>query len=132
MKELVKKQTTIYSDSQATMTVLAASRIKPLFIVDGIEKLISLSEENQVTIMWIRGHSGTEQNETVDRIGKEGVRTIPMYLKLFLTLSCDRCKSKIRNCTERRKQINEKPMKCMEPANYVWKDRSIGTMFGYE
>ncbi len=77
---------------------------KSLLVADCIEKLTILSEVNQVTIMWVRGHSGIQQNETADRLAREGTRTRPIGPEPFLPLSLSRFKSKIRNWIEKRKQ----------------------------
>ncbi len=60
--------------------------------------LTVLSEVNQVTIMWVPGHSGIQQNETADRVA----RTRPIGPEPFLPLSFSRFKSEIRNWIEKR------------------------------
>ncbi len=96
-KILVKKQITIRTDSQEAVAALRASGTKSLHVADCIEKLTALSELNQVTIMWVPGHNGIQQNETVDRLAREGARTQPIGSESFLPLSLKRFKSKIRN-----------------------------------
>ncbi len=83
---------------------LAAKGTKSLLVADCIEKLTVLSEVNQVTIMWVPGHSGIQQNETADRLAREGARTRPIGSEPFLLLSLNRFKSKIRNWIEKKKQ----------------------------
>ncbi len=51
-KRLVKEQITIRTDSQAIVTALASSSTKSLLVADCMEKLVVLSEINQVTIMY--------------------------------------------------------------------------------
>ncbi len=87
----------ICANSQTAIAALAASDTKSLLIEDWIEKLTVLSEVNQVTIMWIPGHSGIQQNETADRLAREAARTRPIGPEPFLPLSLRRFKSKIRN-----------------------------------
>ncbi len=57
-KNLMKEQTTICFDSQVAVVAVGASGIKSLLVADCIKKLTALSEVNQVTIMWVPGHSG--------------------------------------------------------------------------
>ncbi len=103
-KILMKEQITIYTDSQAAVAALAASGTKSLLVTDCIEKLTVLSEVNQVTIMCVPGHGGIQQNETVDRLVREGARTRPIGPEPFLPLSLNRFRYKIRNWIEKRKQ----------------------------
>ncbi len=93
-KRLVKEQITICTYSQAAV---AANGTKSLLLEECIEKLTVLSEANQVTIMWVPGHSGIQQNETADGLAREGAEP-------FLPLSLSRFKSKIRQWIEKRKQ----------------------------
>ncbi len=74
----MKEQITVCTDSQSAVAALAASGTKSLLVEDCMEKLAVLSEINQVTIMWVPGHSGIRQNETVDRLVREGARTRPI------------------------------------------------------
>ncbi len=107
-KRPVKEQITVCTDSQAAVAALAASGTKSLLVADCMEKLTALSEINQVTIMWVPGHSGIQQNETADRLAKEGARTRPIGPKAFLPLSLNKFKSKIRNWIEKRRQTEWK------------------------
>ncbi len=63
--------------------------------------LTVLSEVNQVTIMWLPGRSGIQQNETADRLEREGAKNRPVGPEPFLPLSFSRFKSKIRNWIEK-------------------------------
>ncbi len=73
-----------------------------------IEKLTVLSEINQVTIMWVRGYSEIQLNETAHRLARQGARTRPIGPAPFRPLSLSRFKSKIRNWIEKRKQTEWK------------------------
>ncbi len=70
-KRLTKEQITICTDSQAAVAAVAVSGTKPLFVADCTEMLTVLSEVNQVTILWVSGQSGIQQNETADRLGNQ-------------------------------------------------------------
>ncbi len=87
-KSPVKEQITICTDSQSAVAALATSGTKSLLVADSMEKLTVLLEINLVTIMWVPGHSGIQQNETADRLAREGARTRPIgpepILPLFL------------------------------------------------
>ncbi len=104
----MKEQITICTYSQAAVAALAASGTKSLLVTDCIEKLTVLSEVNQVTIVGVPGHSGIQQNETADRLVREGARTRPIGPEPLLPLSLSRFKWKIRNWIEKRKQTEWK------------------------
>ncbi len=99
----MKEQITICTDSQAAVAALAASGTKSLLVADCIEKLTVLSKIYQVTIMWVPGHSRNQQNETADRLAREGARTRPVGPEPFLPLFFSRFKSKIRNWIAKKK-----------------------------
>ncbi len=56
-KRLMKEHTTICTGSQVAVAALGASGTKSLLVANCIEKLTALSEVNQVTLMWVPGHS---------------------------------------------------------------------------
>ncbi len=56
-KRLVKEQTTICTDSQVAVAVLGASGTKSLLVADCIKELTAVLKVNQVTIIWVPGHS---------------------------------------------------------------------------
>ncbi len=96
-KVLVNEQITICTDSQAAVAVLAASGTKSLLVADCIKKHTVLSEVNQVTIIWVPWYSGIQQNETADKLVREGAKIRPIGPEPFLPLSLSRFKSKMRN-----------------------------------
>ncbi len=102
-ERLAKEQITICTDSQTAVAALAASGTKSLLVADCREKLTVLSEVNRVTIMWVPGHSGIQQNETADMLVREAAGTRPVGPESFLPLSFSRFKYKIRNWIEKRK-----------------------------
>ncbi len=100
-KRPVTEQIPICIDSQAAVAALAASETKSLLVADCVEKLTVLSRVNQVTIMWVRGHSGIQLNKTADRLSRERVKSRPIGPEPFLPLSLSRFK--LRNWIEKRK-----------------------------
>ncbi len=84
-----------------------------LLVADCIEKLTVLSKVNQVTIMWVPGHGRIQQNETADKLAREGAMTRPIGPEPFLPLFLSRFKYKIRNWIEkiknRQKGIHRSP-----------------------
>ncbi len=59
---------------------LATSKTKTLLVADCMEKLIRLSEKSRGRVVWTHGHSRTEQNETINSLTGESVKTIPIGL----------------------------------------------------
>ncbi len=74
-KRLVKEKITICTDGQVAVAALAASGTKSLLVADCIEKLTVQLEVNQVTLMWVPGYSGIQQNKTADKLARAGART---------------------------------------------------------
>ncbi len=98
----MKEQVIICTDSQVAVVALGASRTNYLLVADCIKKPTALS--NQVTIMWVAGHSGVQKNETT-RLEREGARTRPIDPEYFLPLSFSRFKYRIRNWIVKRKRM---------------------------
>ncbi len=115
----MKEQITICTDSQAAAAILAASGTKSLPAADCIEKLTAQSQVNQVTITWVLGQSGTRQNETADRLAREGVRTRTIDPEPFIPLSLSRFKSQIRNWMGKKETDGMESLKGSGSANYV-------------
>ncbi len=101
-KRLLKEQITICKDNQAAVLPQAASGTKSLLVADCTEKLTVLLEINQVTIIWVPGHSGIQQDETADRLARVGARARPISSELLLPPSLSRLKSKIKNWIEKK------------------------------
>ncbi len=74
----IKEKIIICTNSHAAVAALAASGTKSLLVAVCIEKLTVLSEVNQVTTMVVPGHKRIQQNETADRLAREGARTRPI------------------------------------------------------
>ncbi len=122
-KRLTKEQITICIDIQAAVVSLGANGTKLLLVAGCIEKLTALSEVNQVTIMWVPGCSGIQQNETADKLASVGARTRPNSLEPFLPLSPSKFKCKIRNNIGKRKQTKWRVCEKKGSANLFWRHR---------
>ena len=83
---------TIYisSDSQAALRAVASPRVKQLLVGNCIDNLNMLSQNNQVQLMWVPGHSDIEGNEQADILAKMVLTQCVKYLNLqFLYLITD-------------------------------------------
>ncbi len=104
-RRLMKKHIIICTDKLATVAAVGADGTKSLLVGDCIEKLTALSEVKRVTIMWVPGRSGIQQNETADRLVREVVGTRPIIPDPFLPLSLSKFKSETINLIGKRKQV---------------------------
>ena len=76
-KELIRRKTEgmdvrINSDSQAALKALCAVKVKSQLVDETIRSLNRLAEKNQVTLHWVKGHSGVIGNEAADELAREG------------------------------------------------------------
>ena len=87
---------TIYSDSQSALEALAAKFIRSSTVKNCRDGLISLSQDNQVTVSWIPGHSGLAGNELADQQAREGSGSTFIGPQPALPLSLQIIRRKIR------------------------------------
>ncbi len=70
-------------------------KFEKYLIKSSISRALSQGGINEVTVMWVPGYSGIQQNETPDRLAREETRTRPNGPKTFLPLSLNRFKAKM-------------------------------------
>jgi hypothetical protein len=66
------KRIFIFSDSQAALKALNSFLIKSKLVWNCFQLLLELAEQNKVTLFWVPGHSGVEDNEKADQLTKLG------------------------------------------------------------
>ena len=86
----------ILSDSQAALRAIASPRVKQLLVRDCIENLNMLSQQNQVLLMWVPGHSDIEGNERADTLAKMGAHTVCEIPEPAVPVSYYRCRLEVR------------------------------------
>ena len=86
----------ILSDSQAALRAIASPRVKQLLVRDCIENLNMLSQQNQVLLMWVPGHSDIEGNERADTLAKMGAHTVCEIPEPAVPVSYCRCRLGVR------------------------------------
>ena len=70
--DVINKNIAICSDSQAVIKALNKQETKSKLTWECYSNLSKLSERNNVTIVWVPGHSGIEGNEKLDELAKKG------------------------------------------------------------
>ena len=79
--------TTIYVDSRAAISALAALRIKSKTVSNCILALNKASDNCDITIRWIKAHSGHCGNEYVDSLAKLGTKNTNNKLTVLPPIS---------------------------------------------
>ena len=87
----------ILSDSQAALQALACPKIKQLLVADCIGNLNTLCQNNEVTLMWVPGHSNIDGNEEADTLAKTGAYKICEITEPAVPISYRRCRLTVRN-----------------------------------
>ena len=91
----------ILSDSQAALQALACPRVKQVLVANCIDNLNILSQNNQVTLMWVPGHSDIDGNEEADTLAKTGAHTVWEIPEPAVPISYRRCRLAVRYWTEK-------------------------------
>ena len=86
----------ILSDSQAALRAIASPRVKQLLVGNCIENLNMLSQNNQIQLMWVPGHSDIEGNERADTLAKNGAHTLCELPEPAVPVSYSRCRLEVR------------------------------------
>ena len=71
-KKYEHKNILILSDSQAGIKALESNRINSKLVWSCLQSLITLSQSNKVTLMWVPGHMGIKGNEKADEMARKG------------------------------------------------------------
>ena len=87
----------ILSDSQAALQALACPKIKQLLVANCIDNLNTLCQNNQVTLMWVPGHSNIDGNEEADTLAKTGAYKTCEISEPAVPVSYRRCRLTVRN-----------------------------------
>jgi ribonuclease HI len=72
------KRIFILSDSQAALKDLNSVEINSKLTLECIRALNSIGECNNITLMWVPGHSNIEGNEAADELARLGAETAPI------------------------------------------------------
>ena len=71
--------------------------LKQRLIENCIDNLNKLSENNQVSLMWVPGHSDIEGNEEADMLAKTGAHTTCEMPEPAVPISYRRCRLEVRH-----------------------------------
>lgn len=71
-QDISNRNIRIYSDSKSVILALNAYTFKSKIVYECKQLLNELSKENQITIIWVPGHSGIAGNEQADILAKLG------------------------------------------------------------
>lgn len=66
------KRVTICSDSEASLKALSSCKVSSKIVNRCRESLKVLSEHNEVTLIWVPGHSDVRGNEMADKLARQG------------------------------------------------------------
>ena len=86
----------ILSDSQAALRAIASPRVKQLLVGNCIENLNMLSQNNQIQLMWVPGHSDIEGNERADTLAKNRAHMLCEIPEPAVPVSYSRCRLEVR------------------------------------
>jgi len=94
------KQNLIFSDSQAALKALSSPEVTSGPVAECLDALLALASLNEVTLIWVPGHSGILGNEAADKLARQ-VSTMPL-LGPELALGIPKCSAReaIKNWTE--------------------------------
>ena len=91
----------ILSDSQAALKALACPTVRQMLVGDCIDNLNILSQNNQVTIMWVPGHSDIDGNEEADTLAKSGAYKLWEIPEPAVPISYRKCRLEVRYWIEK-------------------------------
>ncbi|XP_020296935.1 uncharacterized protein LOC109861622, partial [Pseudomyrmex gracilis] len=77
-RETKTRRINIYTDSKAAIEALAKTTTESSMIWDCMQTLNRLSERNNITLVWVPGHQGIQDNEVADSLAKLGTLEEPI------------------------------------------------------
>ena len=91
----------ILSDSQAALKALAGPMVKQMLVGNCTDNLNILSQNNQVKLMWVPGHSNIDGNEEADILAKSGAFKVWEIPEPAVPISYRKCRLEVRYWMER-------------------------------
>ena len=76
--EYYNKKINIWSDSLSTINALAGAISTNPLLIELMDNLVLLDQRSQLTLNWVRGHSGQTGNEMADVLAKLGAGSVPL------------------------------------------------------
>ena len=98
---IIDQTVCILSDSQAALKALACPLVKQMLVGNCKNNLNMLSENNQVTLMWVPGHSDIEGNEEADTLAKTGAHKLWEIPEPAVPISYRKCRLEVRYWIEK-------------------------------
>lgn len=74
-RQIVKKKILICSDSESAIKAISSCKLSAKSVLRGREILDTLSENNEVSLVWVPGHSDIPGNEKADELARAGGNT---------------------------------------------------------
>merc|ERR1739842_76216 len=85
----------ILSDSQAALKALAGPMVKQMLVGNCTDNLNILSQNNQVKLMWVPGHSNIDGNEEADILAKSGAFKVWEIPEPAVPISYRKCRLEV-------------------------------------
>ena len=100
-QEVVGKNITVYSDSQAALKALSSRTIRGKLVSECVDRLTSLCTQNSVTLKWIPGHQGHAGNERADALARQGSASQAIGPEPLLPISLALAKTQVDETVQR-------------------------------
>ena len=90
------KKVTICSDSESMIKALVSPVTTSKLIKECKEALIHRGLRNQITMVWVPGHSGIEGNEKADELARQGSAAVSYGPEPFIPIPQSLCDKALR------------------------------------